>query len=264
MAMRSLPDVLPGRRGKPGPPGADGDPGPPGWTPFGSRISPPSVPGSRGLPGPAGPPGPASPSGGTPSPIGWSPFADRFGPCWTVAPKRDPQLLYLWGMTAAGVSGASANFAKHATSTANPPPLPLVGSATDYYGGGVIDPWLVMDRWRLVDIKVVCAGAAVSQATVGANPMLQVEFYQANEASNTLFATIDLPCISGLAAIGINNVATGRTSTIYFAKHQFNPRVEPAPFTFMGWKFRNQNADNNKINAIQVASSALVFERRGM
>jgi hypothetical protein len=120
-----------------------------------------------------------------------------------------------------------------------------------------------MDRWRLIDVKVVCAGAAVAQATVGAAPVLQLEFYQANEASNTLVSTIDLPCISGVANIGINNTASGRGGTIYFAKHQFNPRVEPAPFTFFGWKFRNQSANNNQINAIQVFSSALIFERRG-
>jgi len=196
-------------------------------------------------------------------PLAWSPFGDRFPCCWYPIPKKDQQLMYLWGMNAGSVSNASGNFSKHATSSANPSPLPLIGSATDYYGNAVIDPWLVMDRWRLIDVKVVCAGAAVAQATVGAAPVLQLEFYQANEASNTLVSTIDLPCISGVANIGIYNTASGRGGTIYFAKHQFSPRVEPAPFTFFGWKFRNQSANNNQINAIQVFSSALVFERRG-
>jgi|WetSurMetagenome_2_1015567.scaffolds.fasta_scaffold01038_25 hypothetical protein len=306
MAMRSLPDVLPGRRGIPGPPGppgpagpggsgssagapnwdpfssrisrpnvpgprglkgdtgdsgADGDPGPPNWDPFSSRISRPGVPGPRGL---RGPPGEDGGSSSRPSPIGWSPFKDRYGcPCWSIVPRRDPQTLYLWGMSANSASGTSLSFGKHAVYTNSNAVLPIIGGSTDYYGSGVLDPWLIMDRWRLIDVKVVCAGAAVSQATVGASPVLQLEFYQANEASNTLLYTVDLPCISGMASIGISNTTSGRTSLIYFAKHQFSPRIEPTPFTFFGWKFRNQNSTNNKINAVEYVSSALIFERRG-
>jgi hypothetical protein len=167
--------------------------------------------------------------------------------------------MVLYGSTMANFSNTTAPFSRHPGAT-NDPELQL---PTEYFGTAAVDPYLMMDRWRLVDIKVVCAGAAVAQATVGAAPTLQVEFWQVNIASNTLIGTIDLPCISGLANIGINNTASGRTSLIYFARHTFNPRLEPAPFTFFGWSFKNQSVDNNDINAIQVASSALVFKRRG-
>lgn len=192
-------------------------------------------------------------------PLGW-PVARPLAPmCCYAQPNRVPQYLYLFGMTAAVVTATTGSFAKHATSTATPPPLPLQRGAS-MFGAASVDPWLMMGSWRLVDIKVVCAGCAVNQAAVGADPRLQVRFYQVNIASNTLFATLDLPCISGLANIGTLDNATGRAGLIYFAQHSFSPPVKPTPFTFLGWQFQNVNTNNNCINSLEVASSALVFK----
>jgi hypothetical protein len=179
--------------------------------------------------------------------------------CCYAQPTKKYEHLYLWGMSAASVTAATMSFAKHVTSTATPPPLPLQRNAS-FFGDAADDPWLMMGRWRLVDIKVVCAACAVTQAAVGANPRLQVRLYQVNIASNTLIATLDLPCISGLANIGVADNIAGRVGLIYFAQHSFNPPVKPAPFTFLGWQFQNLNTNNNCINSVAIASSALVFE----
>ena len=266
---RWLTDVLEPPRGKPGigTPGATGATGPAGPAGAVGATGATGAVGATGATGSTGATGATGPAGvegkSVAGPPGWSPFARRFpSMCCYAATSKTPQFMTLWGMTAANVTASPASFAKHATNTTDPPPLPLQ-NLNQYYGNAAVDPWLLMDRWRLVDIKVVCAGAAVAQATVGADPRLQILFYQVNQASNTLISTLDLPCISGLANIGINNNAAGRAGLIYFAQHSFNPRVEPAPFTFLGWQFQNQSVDNNDISAIQVASSALVFRRRG-
>jgi hypothetical protein len=167
--------------------------------------------------------------------------------------------MVLYGSTAASVTGTTAAFAKHVTSTAAPPPLPLALS-TNSYDDAALDPYLIMGSWRLVDLKVVCAGCAVAQATVGADPRLQLELLQINHNSVTSVAELNLPCISGIGSIGIHNSAAGRTGLIYFAQHIFDAPVRPSPFTFFGWRFVNQSADNNQVNAIQIASSALVFK----
>lgn len=207
-------------------------------------------------PGPSPTPSIAAPT----MPLGWSPFADRFGPmCCYAQPNRVPDYLYLWAGTAGNVSGASGHFAKHVPSTAAPPPLPLA-RGTSYFGAAVCDPFLIMGNWRLVDIKVVCAGCAVAQATVGADPRFRLTLVQCNIASNTVLVNLDLPCISGIGSIGINDDATGRTGLIYFAQHSFDPPVRPVPFTMLGWYFTNLSANNNQINDFQIAESALVFK----
>jgi hypothetical protein len=191
-------------------------------------------------------------------PLGW-PIGRPLGPlCCYAQPNRIPEYLYLWGATSANVTGTTAAFAKHSIGTAAPPPLPLA-LAGNSYDNAAVDPWLMMGNWRLVDLKVVCAGCAVAQATVGADPRLQLELLQVNHSNVTSIGVLDLPCISGIGSIGINNNAAGRTGLIYFAQHSFSPPIKPNPFTFLGWQFVNQAADNNKINAIQVAESALVF-----
>jgi hypothetical protein len=257
---RFLADVLRGTRGPPGPPGPGGTGGASSayWDPFRNRLTM-----SCGVPGPrgnTGRPGPTSEARSS-APLA-SPFGGRAELIAIPTYKPNPQLWYLWAANAAAVNNAVGYFAKHVTTTANPPPLPLM-SGTSGFGSAALDPWLIMDRWRLIDIKAVCAGAAVSQATVGASPLLRLTFYQIDEAGTTLIMNQDLPCISGSANIGVSNNATGRTALIYFAKHQFNPRLEPAPFTFLGWRFQNLNANNNQINCCEVTSTALVFERMG-
>ena len=233
--MRQLPDVLPGRRGRPGATGATGATGAAGAA--GSSAS---------------------------MPLGWSPFGARFSHplCCYADTSKTPRYLYLSAMTAANVTGTTAAFAKHAVSTAAPPPLPTM-LPTTYYGTAAVDPWLLMERWKLVDIKCVCAGAAVAQAAVGADPRLRLEFYQCNIDSNTLIGTLDLPCISGVANIGINNNAAGRVGLIYFSQHSFATPLIPAPFTFLGFQFRNLDANNNQINAIQIASCSMVWRHKG-
>jgi hypothetical protein len=192
-------------------------------------------------------------------PLGW-PVGRPLSPmCCYAQPNKQLEHLYLFGMTAASVTGATASFAKHVTSTSSPPVLPLQ-RGSGQFGDAVVDPWLMMGTWRLVDIKVVCAACAVTQGTVGADPRLQVRLYQVNIASNTLIATLDLPCISGLASIGVSDNITGRTELIYFAQHSFSPPVKPDPFTFLGWQFQNVATDNEKINSVAICSSALVFE----
>lgn len=259
---RFLADVLRGTRGLPGPPGP---PGPSGsgssgsscWDPFRNRLKLVTcIPGPQGR---TGRPGPAGVAKSAPLP---SAFGDRAELIAIPTYKPNPQLWYLYASNAAAVNNTVGYFAKHTTNTTNPPPLPLM-SGTSGFGTAALDPWLIMDRWRLIDMKVVCAGAAVSQATVGANPQIRIGFYQINESSTTLIQVIDLPCISGSGNIGVSNNATGRTDLIYFAKHQFNPRLEPAPFTFLAWRFQNLNANNNQINCAEVTSTALVFERMG-
>lgn len=209
---------------------------------------------------PLGPaPSPVVASSQPAQPLAWNVARPLSPMCCYADTSKVPHYLYLYGMTAAVVTATTGSFAKHVTSTATPPPLPLQRGASQF-GGAAVDPYLMMGRWRLVDIKVVCAGCAVNQAAVGGDPRLQIRFYQVNIASNTLFATLDLPCISGLANIGTLDNATGRAGLIYFAQHQFNPKVEPAPFTLLGWQFQNQNATNNQINSLEVATSALVFK----
>lgn len=196
---------------------------------------------------------------GASMPLGWAVGRPLSPMCCYAQPNRVPDYLYLWAGTAASVSNATGHFAKHVTSTTSPPPLPLA-RGTSYFGTAVIDPFLIMGSWQLVDIKVVCAGAAVATATVGADPRFRLTLVQTNISSNTLITDLDLPCISGLASIGINNDASGRTGLIYFAQHFFSPPVRPNPFTMLGWYFTNLSATNNQINAYQIAESALVFK----
>lgn len=257
---RWLPDVLEGDRGRPGPPGPPGPPGVASSQPVSISVSRALSPLSAGLPGLPGPPGPPGPPGASSSqPVGWDVSRPLSPLCCYAQPNHVPQYMVLYGTTAASVTGTTAAFAKHATSTAAPPPLPLALDG-NWYDNAAVDPYLIMGNWRLVDIKIVCAGAAVSQATVGADPRLQVKCQQVNHNSVTTIATLDLPCISGLGSIGINNNAAGRTGLIYFAQHSFISPIKPAAFTFFGWQFVNQSTDNNDINAIQIAEAALVFK----
>lgn len=190
-------------------------------------------------------------------PLGW-PIGRPLSPmCCYAQPNRVPDYLYLWGANAGNVSGAPGFMGKATTSTGS---ALTNARTTAFYDGGTVDPFLMMGSWQLVDIKVVCAGCAVAQATVGADPRLQLLLVQVNHDSYTTIATLNLPCISGIGSIGINDVATGRTGLIYFAQHTFSPPIKPAPFTFFGFHFVNQNADNNKINDIQVTECALVFK----
>jgi hypothetical protein len=261
---RWLADVLRGTRGLPGPPGPGGSGKatkmPLAWDPFRSLPVGGGLPGPRGLRGIPGPPGPPSSGNATKMPLAWDPF--RRDKEFVYVGQKNPRYMVLYASNIGSASNTVAAFAKHSTNTTNPPPLPLCGTSS-YYGSGVIDPYLIMERWRLVDIKVVCAGAAVSQATVGAAPTLRLRFYQCNLTNNTTIANIDLPCISGIGSIGTLNDVSGRTALIYFSLHQFTTPVEPVPFTMLGWEFRNTSTDNNKINGIAIAESALVFKHRG-
>lgn len=271
--MRQVPDVIPGRRGKPGPAGvgatgatgATGPAGAPGVDGATGATGATGAPGVAGATGATGATGPAGSSGSSASmPLGWNPFADRFSHplCCYADTSKTPEFLYLSAMTGANVTSTTAAFAKHAINNAAPPPLPTM-LPTQYYDTAAVDPWLLMSRWRLVDIKVVCAGAAVAQDTVGATPLLELEFYQINHNSNSLIGTLDLPCISGLASIGINNNGAGRTGFIYFAQRLFPTPLIPNPYTFMGFQFKNRADDNNRITAIQVATCSMVFRRKG-
>lgn len=234
----------------------------PGWNPFAARVA---IPGTTII-SPSAQPAPVISEQRLISPLGWdSAFGRRkFSP---IEPRQTkfPRFMYLYGMCAGSVSSSVANFAKHAIDKTATPPLTVTRASSDgaYYGTGDLDPWLIIEQWRLVDIMVVCAGAAVSQGSVGENPTLQMRLMQDNITSFTTIADVNLPCIAGPGSIGINNTASGRTGLIYFCAHSFSAPIKPMPSTFFGFQFIPQNSDNNKINAIQVASAILTFRHLG-
>ncbi len=222
-----------------------------GWSPF-SRFPPRDTTQIQRIITPAVVPRQV----GTPLP---SAFRQRFRDIDLQGVQRQPEYLYLWATNVGSAVNTVGFLTKHPETTT--PAIPVASNT--FYGTGSVDPYLMMHSWRLVDLKVVCAGAAVSQATVGANPVINIRFFQVNQASNTTLATLALPCISGAAAIGINNTSSGRTALIYFSMAVFPVPVEPPPATFFGWEFLNLTTDNNQINAAEVISSALVMRRKG-
>lgn len=207
--------------------------------------------------GPGPTPTPTIVSGAS-MPLGW-PVGRPLSPmCCYAQPNRVPQYLYLFGATTA-TNVTTGYFAKHSSSTDPLAVAPLVRS-NGFGGVNPNDPWLMMGNWTLVDIKVVCAGASVNQATVGADPRLRLDLFQVNETNTTNLMTLNLPCISGVGSIGVNNDSSGRTGLIYFSQHSFSPPFKPTPFTFLGWLFIAETANNNQISEISIASSALIFK----
>jgi hypothetical protein len=139
----------------------------------------------------------------------------------------------------------------------NPSGLAITQSA-NVYSNGQLTPWILPHDWRVIDIKVACAGAAVGVGTKGAAPTLRLDFYQINLSNRTLITngTQRLPCIANQTDIGINNTTTPGTSLIYFAKEAFpGGFIEPANSTLFGFEFVNESGSEDTINAIRQATA---------
>ena len=221
--------------GPPGPPGADGidgvdgAPGPPGADGIDGVDGAPGPPGADGVDGVDGAPG--------------------------------PEFLYWQAECMAEVNSTIGYFSRATVNQNNPGGL-ATESGVNVYQNGLLAPWLMPHgSWNLYDIKVVCSAAAVSVATVGVAPTMRLDLYQVNVNSRTFIATVRLPCIAGVAGIGINNTLVAAPSLIYFAQLGFAPVIHPADATLFGFEFVNEAGSQNTINAFSRATASIVMQR---
>jgi hypothetical protein len=175
---------------------------------------------------------------------------------WIDNPVKD-EYRYLQAEMMGSANNTIGLFARACVNQNNPSGLALTSSA-NIYSSGQLTPWILPHDWRVIDIKVACASAAVSTATKGAAPTLRLDFYQINIANRTLQTngTQRLPCIANQTDIGINNTLTPGTSLIYFAKEVFpGGYIEPANSTLFGFEFVNESGSEDTINGITQATA---------
>jgi hypothetical protein len=157
-----------------------------------------------------------------------------------------------------GAANNTTGFFSRATVNQNNPSGLVLTNAANTYASGQQTPWILPHTWRVIDIKVACAAAAVSTATKGSAPTLRLDFYQINIANRTLQTngTQRLPCIANVTDIGINNTLAAGTSLIYFAKDAFpGGYIEPADSTLFGFEFVNESGTQDTINALSQATA---------
>jgi hypothetical protein len=175
---------------------------------------------------------------------------------WIDNPVND-EYRYLQAELMGEANNTTGFFSRATVNQNNPSGLALTQSA-NVYSNGQLTPWILPHDWRVIDIKVACAGAAVGAATKGAAPTLRLDFYQINLSNRTLITngTQRLPCIANQTDIGINNTTTPGTSLIYFAKEAFpGGFIEPANSTLFGFEFVNESGSEDTINAIRQATA---------
>ena len=209
-----------------------------------AEAGPPGPPGADGIDGVDGAPGP--------------PGADGVD---GVDGAPGPEFLYWQAECMAEVNSTIGYFSRATVNQNNPGGL-ATESGVNVYQNGLLAPWLMPHgSWNLYDIKVVCSAAAVSVATVGVAPTMRLDLYQVNVNSRTFIATVRLPCIAGVAGIGINNTLVAAPSLIYFAQLGFAPVIHPADATLFGFEFVNEAGSQNTINAFSRATASIVMQR---
>lgn len=189
------------------------------------------------LAGPEGPPGPQGEPG-----------------------EPGPEFLYWQAENMAEVNSTIGYFSRATVNNSNPSGFATT-SSTNIYQNGQLTPWLMPHgSWNLYDIKVVVAAACVSVATVGAAPTFRLDLYQVNLSNRTFIATVRLPCIAGVANIGINNTLTPTGGLIYFAQLGFVPTIHPADATLFGFEFVNETGQD-AISGFTRATASVVMQR---
>jgi hypothetical protein len=175
---------------------------------------------------------------------------------WVDNPAQD-EYRYLQAELM-GVANNTTGFFSRATVNQNNPSGLVLTNSANTYASGQQTPWILPHTWRVIDIKVAVAAAAVSTATKGTAPTLRLDFYQINITNRTLQTngTQRLPCIANVADIGINNTLAAGTSLIYFAKDAFpGGYIEPSDSTLFGFEFVNETTSEDTINAISQATA---------
>lgn len=182
--------------------------------------------------------------------------AESTGLKWIDNPVND-EYRYLQAELM-GSANSTTGFFSRATINQNNPSGLATTQSSNVYSNGQLTPWLLPHTWRVIDIKVVCAAAAVSTATKGSAPTLRLDFYQVNISNRTLITngTQRLPCIAQQSQIGVNNTLAAGSSLIYFSKDAFpGGYIEPADSTLFGFEFVNESGSQDTINAISQATA---------
>ena len=130
--------------------------------------------------------------------------------------------------------------------------LPTTDPNSDLGNGG-IDPYIALNACTIIQGTFTWCACAVSQQTVGANPIIKIDVYSDAVGSRSLLGTISVPVDTGKCGVsnnlGGNNFQTATVTGLSIALTQGQ--------TF-GIQFTNVDTDNNKINALARCFATLV------
>jgi hypothetical protein len=113
------------------------------------------------------------------------------------------------------------------------------------YNNGVLDPYIALNACTIIAVTARWGQCSVAQATVGANPVIQLGVYRNDATSRTSLGTISIPVVAGNCGVsnnlGGNNFATASVTGLSIAIAQGDA---------WGIQFTNLGANNNQINAL--------------
>lgn len=121
--------------------------------------------------------------------------------------------------------------------------LPCIAAAGGY-NANTIWPWLNDGNWTLEGMRVMASLANTGAATVGANPVLQIEAYIVDGTTKTLYHTVDLELGAG-DTVGIEgNVTDSLCRWLVTDLYQANATAMHAPaFGGFAVKLTDDNPD---------------------
>lgn len=149
-------------------------------------------------------------------------------------------------------SSTAMPMSKHVTTTDNPPPKPTTSPYNNGINNGEIDPYIVMQACTVNQIRIVFAGAAVSQGTVGASPTIRLDLYKAGFSTRTRVATYRITISA--TGVGVSNNTAGDAFQTAVLTGQ---STALAAGDAIGIEFVNENTDNTKINGLARAYVSL-------
>jgi hypothetical protein len=171
------------------------------------------------------------------------------------------QFRYFQAECMASPNSTPGYFTRATNSQNNPGGLALT-QPWNIYQNGLLTPWLIQGTWEIVDIKVLCAAAAISiSGTPSTTATFRLDLYQINVSNRTLISTQRLPCIANADLIGQNNNLSPATTLIYFAKSTFDPVIQPANSTLFGFEFINESGSVDVINGFSRATAHIIMKK---